>query len=181
MLLDYWGYNTISFFAPNTSYASQSEYNKEGVELKYMIKTLKDNGIEGVSFEQADCLNMHFADSTFHAVTVAFGVRNFEDLQQGYRQMYRVMRPGGMLCVVELSTPRNRFIRWFYDIYTLRIIPAIGALKSGDRSAYRYLPLSIAAVPQGDDMLALMRNAGFSQCNVKRLTLGTCSIYTAVK
>jgi demethylmenaquinone methyltransferase/2-methoxy-6-polyprenyl-1,4-benzoquinol methylase len=120
-------------------------------------------------------------DSTFDAVTVAFGVRNFEHLQQGYEEMARVLRPGGMLCVLELSTPRNRVIRWFYDLYTLHIIPAIGGLKSGDKSAYRYLPQSIAAVPQGDDMLQLMRNAGLHDTCCKRLTLGTCTIYTAVK
>lgn len=144
-------------------------------------KKVAEKGVTGVTFSRTDCLNMDFARDTFHAVTVAFGVRNFEDLLQGYKQMYRVIKPGGMLCVLELSTPRNAIVRWFYDIYTLHIIPAIGALKSGDRNAYRYLPLSIAAVPQGDDMLALMHSAGFDRCEVTRLTLGTCSIYTAVK
>ena len=120
-------------------------------------------------------------NSAFDAVTVAFGVRNFEHLQQGYEEMARVLKPGGMLCVLELSTPRNRIIRWFYDLYTLHIIPAIGGLKSGDKSAYRYLPQSIAAVPQGDEMLQLMRNAGLRDTSCKRLTLGTCTIYTAVK
>ena len=95
--------------------------------------------------------------------------------------MLRVLKPGGMLCVIELSTPRNRVIRWFYDIYTLHIIPWAGSLKSGDSSAYRYLPQSIAAVPQGDEMLAIMREAGFTGCKVKRLTLGTCSIYTGIR
>ena len=137
--------------------------------------------LTNISFNQADCLSMSFDDDSFDVVTVAFGVRNFEDIEQGYRQMYRVLRKGGILSVVELSTPRNSIIRWFYDIYTLHIIPAIGSLKSGDRNAYRYLPLSIAAVPQGNDMLDIMRRVGFSQCRVQRLTLGTCSIYTAIK
>ena len=92
-----------------------------------------------------------------------------------------MLKPGGMLCVLELSTPTNRLIRWFYDLYTLHIIPAIGSVKSGDKSAYRYLPQSIAAVPQGDDMLQLMRNAGLSETKCRRLTFGTCSIYTAIK
>ncbi|MBR5030811.1 MAG: bifunctional demethylmenaquinone methyltransferase/2-methoxy-6-polyprenyl-1,4-benzoquinol methylase UbiE [Muribaculaceae bacterium] len=133
-----------------------------------------------ISVQQGDCLALPFQDGEFDAVTVAFGVRNFEHLLQGYKQMSRVLRPGGMLCVIELSTPRNRVVRWFYDIYTLHIIPWIGALKSHDRSAYRYLPKSIAAVPQGDDMLAIMREAGFADCQVKRLTFGTCSIYTGL-
>lgn len=131
-----------------------------------------------LTVQQGDCLAMPFEDGSFDAVTVAFGVRNFEHLLQGYQQMHRVLRPGGVLCVVELSTPRNRLVRWFYDLYTLHIIPWMGSLKSGDRSAYRYLPQSIAAVPQGEDMLAIMREAGFVDCKVKRLTLGTCSIYT---
>lgn len=136
---------------------------------------------QAITFEQGDCLNLPMPDETFDAVTVAFGVRNFEHLQQGYQEMARVLKPGGMLCVLELSTPTNPVIRWFYDLYTLHIIPAIGSMKSGDKSAYRYLPQSIAAVPQGDDMLQLMRNAGLREAKFKRLTLGVCTIYTAVK
>ena len=132
---------------------------------------------DAITVQQGDCLALPFEDGSFDAVTVAFGVRNFEHLLQGYKEMHRVLEPGGTLCVVELSTPRNRVVRWFYDLYTLHIIPWMGSLKSGDRSAYRYLPQSIAAVPQGDDMLAIMREAGFTNCKVKRLTLGTCSIY----
>lgn len=131
-----------------------------------------------ITLLQGDCLELPFDDCMFDAVTVAFGVRNFEHLLKGYRQMHRVLAPGGMLCVIELSIPENRIIRWFYDLYTLHIIPWAGALKSGDSNAYRYLPLSIAAVPQGNDMLNIMREAGFNDCKVKRMTFGTCSIYT---
>ena len=145
-------------------------------------RKVKENGLEeNITFEQGDCMALSMQDCTFDAVTVAFGVRNFEHLQQGYREMARVLRPGGMLCVLELSTPTNRLIRWFYDLYTLHIIPAIGSIKSGDKSAYRYLPKSIAAVPQGDDMLQLMRDAGLRETSFKRLTLGVCTIYTAYK
>lgn len=145
-------------------------------------RKIQERGMsDAITLLQADCLDMPFRDGEFDAVTVAFGVRNFEHLQQGFEQMHRVLSPGGMLCVIELSTPRNTVIKWFYDLYTLHIIPWVGALKSHDRSAYRYLPLSIAAVPQGDDMLNIMRQAGFNHCKVKRLTLGTCSIYTALK
>ena len=143
---------------------------------------VKAKGLENtISFEQGDCMALPMQDNTFDAVTVAFGVRNFEHLQQGYQEMARVLRPGGMLCVLELSTPTNKLIRWFYDLYTLHIIPAIGSIKSGDKSAYRYLPNSIAAVPQGDDMLQLMRNAGLKEATFRRLTLGVCTIYIAVK
>ena len=134
---------------------------------------------DAITVQQGDCLEMPFENGEFDAVTVAFGVRNFEHLLQGYQQMHRVLKRGGVLCVIELSTPSNRVVRWFYDLYTLHIIPWFGALKSHDKSAYRYLPLSIAAVPQGDDMLAIMREAGFKDCKVKRMTFGTCSIYLA--
>lgn len=142
-------------------------------------KVVKHGLQDAITLQQGDCLALPFNDGDFDAVTVAFGVRNFEHLLQGYEQMHRVLAPGGVLCVVELSTPRNRVVRWFYDLYTLHIIPWFGALKSHDKSAYRYLPLSIAAVPQGDDMLAIMREAGFKGCKVRRMTLGTCSIYFA--
>lgn len=145
-------------------------------------RKVKERGLDqAITFEQGDCLAMRFDDETYDAVTVAFGVRNFEHIDQGYREMYRVLRPGGMLCVVELSTPTNPLIRWFYDLYTLHIIPFVGSLKSHDKSAYRYLPLSIAAVPQGEAMLDIMRSVGFEDCQVKTLTFGTCSIYTARK
>ena len=145
-------------------------------------RKVKEKGLEDtISFEQGDCMALPMQDNSFDAVTVAFGVRNFEHLQQGYREMARVLRPGGMLCVLELSTPTNPVIRWFYDIYSLHIIPAIGSMKSGEKSAYRYLPQSIAAVPQGDDMLQLMRDAGLHDTTFKRLTLGVCTIYTATK
>ena len=150
--------------------------------LDEACRKVKEKGLEqDITFRQDDCMALHLEDETMDAVTVAFGVRNFEHLQQGYREMARVLKPGGMLCVLELSTPTNPLIRWFYDLYSMHIIPWIGSLKSGDKNAYRYLPQSIAAVPQGDDMLQLMRNAGLHNTAYKRLTLGVCTIYTAVK
>ena len=150
--------------------------------LDEAVRKVKQKGLDGaITFEQGDCMALRMKDETFDAVTVAFGVRNFEHLQQGYREMARVLKPGGMLCVLELSTPTHPLIRWFYDLYTLHIIPWLGSLKSGDKSAYRYLPQSIAAVPQGDDMLQLMRNAGLREATFKRLTLGVCTIYVGIK
>lgn len=150
--------------------------------LDEACRKVKEKGLENaISFEQGDCMALEMEDASFDAVTVAFGVRNFEHLQQGYSEMARVLRPGGILCVLELSTPTNPIIRWFYDLYTLHIIPWIGSKKSGEKSAYRYLPESIAAVPQGDDMLQLMRNAGLHDATCKRLTLGVCTIYSAKK
>lgn len=134
-----------------------------------------------ISFEEGDCLALHFDDNTFDAVTVAYGVRNFEHLEQGYREMFRVLSPGGVLCVVELSTPTSRFIKLLYDFYTRTLIPLAGRLISHDKRAYSYLPESIAAVPQGNEMLDIMRRAGFTNCLYRRLTFGTCTIYIGEK
>ena len=132
-----------------------------------------------MTFRTADCLRLPMADATYDVVTAAYGVRNFEHLLQGYREMYRVLRPGGTLCVIELSTPTSPLVRPFYRLYTRHIIPLVGRMVSHDVRAYSYLPESIAAVPQGESMLALMREAGFSATEHHPLTFGVCTIYLA--
>lgn len=134
-----------------------------------------------VSLHQADCLSLPSADNSADAVTVAYGVRNFAHLLEGYREMHRILRPGGLLCVLELSTPRGRITAPLYRFYTRCIIPMAGRLISRDKRAYTYLPESIAAVPQGPDMCALMAEAGFRQCRFHSMTFGACTMYTAVK
>jgi len=139
-------------------------------------------GLDGViTMQRADCLALPFGDNSFDCVTVAYGVRNFERLADGYREMARVLRPGGLLCVIELSTPRGRLTRPLYNLYTRHIIPALGRLVSHDTGAYSYLPQSIAAVARGDDMCALMRDAGLTDTAWRPMTFGTCTIYTARK
>lgn len=131
-----------------------------------------------VKFETGDCLQLPFPDESFDAVTVAFGVRNFENLALGYSEIARVLRPGGIVLVLELSTPTSKIIRPLYDLYAGKVIPSVGKTVSKDSRAYTYLPESIAAVPQGDEMLALMRGAGLEETECRRLTFGVCSIYT---
>ena len=158
-----------------------------GIDLsKGMIaigeKKVAEAGFDNIiNFVAGDCLKLPFNEAQFDCITVAYGVRNFEHLDQGYREMYRVLRPGGVLCVIELSTPTSPIVKPFYRLYTRFIIPTMGRLVSKDVRAYSYLPESIAAVPQGNDMLQLMRDAGFSNCSFTRLTFGTCTIYMAVK
>jgi demethylmenaquinone methyltransferase/2-methoxy-6-polyprenyl-1,4-benzoquinol methylase len=134
-----------------------------------------------ITLQKADCLNLPFADNTFDAVTVAYGVRNFEHLDKGYAEMARVLRKGGMLCVIELAVPTGAVVRPFYNLYTRRIIPAIGLMISSDSRAYTYLPESIAAMPGGKQMLNIMEQAGLSNARLTLLTFGTCAIYTAIK
>lgn len=170
-----------------TLYKRLSPDHVEGIDLSENMlavareKVARKGWDNHISFTQGDCLDLPQDDESADAVTVAFGVRNFENLLKGYQQMWRVLRPGGSLVVLELSTPRNRVTRWFYDLYTLHLIPWVGGLKSHDRDAYRYLPRSIAAVPQGDAMLSLMAEAGFTDGHCRRMTFGTCSLYTATK
>lgn len=145
-------------------------------------RKIHEAGLESrITLTAGDCLNMPFADGVFDAVTVAYGVRNFENLLRGYGEMLRVLRPGGTITVIELSTPASPLIRPLYNLYTRHIIPAVGRLVSKDVRAYSYLPESIAAVPQRDAMTALMRQAGFDNAQWRQLTFGTCIIYTAVK
>lgn len=135
-----------------------------------------------IELRTGDCL----ADSCIpagdaDAVTVAFGVRNFADLPAGYRAMHRMLRPGGMLCVIELATPPSALLRPFYNLYAGHIIPMLGKAISGDVEAYRYLPATIAAVPRGRAMLDMMAQAGFANLRYIDLTFGVCCIYTGTK
>lgn len=145
-------------------------------------KKVIDAGLSNkIELVQGDCLALPFADDNFDCITVAYGVRNFERLEAGYKEMLRTLKKGGMLCVIELSTPTSPIVRPIYKFYTRHIIPFVGRLVSKDVRAYSYLPESIAAVPQGNEMLALMQNAGFADCKYRPLTFGTCTIYTAFK
>lgn len=134
-----------------------------------------------ISLQVADCLNLPFADNTYHCVTVAYGVRNFAHLAQGLTQMLRVLKPGGMLCIIELSTPTSPLVKPLYRFYTGVIIPFAGRLVSRDVSAYSYLPQSIAAMPQGQQMARILADCGYEQVKFRPLTFGVCTIYTATK
>ncbi|MBD5346211.1 MAG: bifunctional demethylmenaquinone methyltransferase/2-methoxy-6-polyprenyl-1,4-benzoquinol methylase UbiE [Bacteroides sp.] len=132
-----------------------------------------------IELQVADCLALPFADGCMDCVTAAFGVRNFADLAAGYREMARVTRPGGLLCVLELSTPRGIITGPLYRLYTRTLIPAVGRLVSHDTRAYSYLPESIEAVPQGKDMVALIESNGWVSACATPLTFGACTVYTA--
>lgn len=134
-----------------------------------------------VSFAREDCTALSFADATFDAVTVAFGVRNFEHLDIALGEMCRVLRPNGHLVILELSTPDRFPMKQLFTLYSKVVMPLIGKLISKDNSAYTYLPESIRAFPQGEVMQRSIRNAGFSQVRFRRLTFGICTLYVATK
>lgn len=139
-------------------------------------------GLQGkVSMEQGDCEHLRFADGTFDRVSVAFGVRNFEHLEDGLREMLRVLRPGGKLVILELSVPANPVIRFFYKLYALHLLPAVGSKVSGNRSAYRYLPASVLRFPGPAVFTGMMKDCGFSAVRTKALTFGICRMYSGHK
>ena len=143
---------------------------------------VKDAGLEGrISFAKEDCTALTFPDNRFDAITVAFGVRNFEDLDKGLREMHRVLDTDGKLVILELSEPDWFPMKQLYALYSKVVIPTLGKLLSKDRSAYTYLPQSIKAFPHGEVMKEIILKAGFREANFKRLTLGICTLYTATK
>lgn len=143
-------------------------------------RKVAERGLDGrISLTTGDCLALPFPDNSFDCITCAYGVRNFENLAAGYKEMERVLRPGGLLVVLELSTPPSPVVKPFYTLYTRFLIPTVGRMVSKDTRAYSYLPESIAAVPQREEMCRVMRDAGLTDCRYIPLTFGTCTIYTA--
>lgn len=132
------------------------------------------------AFGKADSLDMPFHNETFDLITVAYGVRNFSNLTSGIKEMKRVLKTGGVLCIIELSCPQGPITSPLYNLYSKKIIPAAGKLVSGDSRAYSYLPESIAACPQREDMAALLRSAGFRHIVWKSLTFGAVTYYIAL-
>lgn len=144
-------------------------------------KVAEAGAAHAITLLKADSLAMPFADASFDCITAAYGVRNFADIAAGYREMHRVLAPGGTLAVLELSTPRGAITGPLYKLYTRFVIPTVGRIISRDTRAYSYLPESIAAVPQGADMLALMEQAGFTNTRLRRFAFGACTLYLASK
>ncbi len=134
-----------------------------------------------ISFRREDCMQLSFADGSFDAVTAAFGIRNFKDLDTCLRELHRVLRPGGHLSIVELSAPVRPPMSWFFKIYSHTLLPLYARMVSKDKSAYRYLISSIEAFPQGEEMTQILRKAGFEQVTFRRLTFGVCTMYLATK
>ena len=132
-----------------------------------------------IAFGKGDSLSLPFHDGAFNLVTVAYGVRNFSDLKQGILEMRRVLALGGILCIIELSTPERGLTKSLYDFYAGKIIPMIGKKVTGDKRAYSYLPESIKACPQRDDMAALLYASGFTNVNWKSLSFGALTYYIA--
>lgn len=143
---------------------------------------IKNEGLENmITLETGDSENMRFADNSFDAVTVAFGVRNYENLEKGLTEMLRVLRPGGRVVILEFSKPHIFPFKQLYNSYFKYVLPAIGRLTSRDIRAYTYLFESVQVFPEGDDFLNILTKIGYQNPVCERLTLGICSIYSATK
>lgn len=136
---------------------------------------------EKIKFEKQDCTNLQLPDNSFDVAIVAFGVRNFENLDKGLLEILRILRPGGKLMILELTKPEYFPMKQAYYIYSKLVIPTIGKIISKSNTAYNYLPKSIAAFPQGKTMSAILTKNGFSNSIFKRFTCGICTMYIGTK
>ncbi|MCF6359870.1 MAG: bifunctional demethylmenaquinone methyltransferase/2-methoxy-6-polyprenyl-1,4-benzoquinol methylase UbiE [Cyclobacteriaceae bacterium] len=149
------------------------EVGRKKIEAKKLDNLIK--------MQLGDSENLAFEDNFFDAVTVAFGVRNYENLKLGLSEMFRVMKPGGHVVIIEFSKPSGFPIKQLYNFYFKAILPTIGKLISKDQSAYTYLPESVSAFPYGDKFLDIMNEVGFTETKAIPLTLGISSIYWGSK
>lgn len=134
-----------------------------------------------IQFTAGSALEMPFADNEFEALTCAYGVRNFSDLDKGLCEMQRVLKPGGQLVILEFSYPQNPLIRWVYDLYFSHIMPLLGRIISKDAGAYTYFLHSVKSFIWGEEMLEHLRQAGFTDAHYRTMTLGITTLYTATK
>ena len=150
--------------------------------MKIGRQMVKEKGLDStIAFEKEDCLSLSYSNDSFDAVTAAFGIRNFANLDKGLQEMCRVLKTGGHLSIVELTTPVSFPMKQFFHIYSHTVLPLYGRIISRDSSAYSYLTKTIEAFPQGERMVEILKNAGFSDASFKRLTFGICTMYFATK
>lgn len=154
-----------------------SEGMLQGARKKFPTEV---NGTS-ISFIKGDSENLPFSDNEFDAETVAFGVRNFENTLKGLSEMYRVLKPGGKVVVLEFSKPASFPFRNIYQFYFRNLLPLFGRMVSKDKEAYTYLPQSVSSFPERENFTAIMESAGFRECSFQTLTFGVVSIYTGIK
>ena len=151
-----------------------------GVDISGEMLSIARQKTASANLQTGDAESLPFADNAFDAVTCAFGIRNFEHLEQGLGEMVRVLKPDGKMVILELATPDSVIIRPFYNIYTKHIIPWLGSRIAGNRDAYTYLPESIARFPKGPAMLKILNSIGM-HATQKKFLFGVCRMYRCDK
>ncbi len=150
--------------------------------LNIGIEKIKKKNLQDIiEFKEGDSENLEFDNAFFDGITVAFGVRNFENLNKGLSEMFRVLKPGGKLVVLEFSKPKTFPIKQVYNFYFKVILPFFGKLISKDSSAYTYLPESVSQFPERDEFISELKKVGFKECEFKTLSFGISSLYVANK
>lgn len=144
-------------------------------------KAKKEGLTNIIHFQKDDCMSLSITSSSVDAVTAAFGIRNFQDLEKGLTEMYRILKPGGHLSIVELTQPCHFPMKQLFKIYSHTFLPIYGKIISRDTGAYQYLTATIEAFPQGELMVDILRKVGFSKASFTRLTFGICTMYYAEK
>lgn len=145
------------------------------------VKVKDENLQDQIEMIQGDAENMPFEDNSFDVITVSFGVRNFENLEKGLNEIYRVLKPGGKFIILEFSQPESFPMKQLYGFYSRSILPRIGKKISKDQSAYTYLPDSVQAFPYGNEMKKILKKSNFVNPYDKKLTFGIASIYESKK
>lgn len=153
----------------------------EGMMSQVTEKARKAGVLSKISLMVADGENLPFDEGSFHRVTCAFGIRNFEHKEQGLSEFHRVLKPGGKVVILELSVPRNKVSRWIYDLYFMHVLPWIGGKISGDANAYKYLPASVHAFPAPKQFMDMMKEAGFKKVSHRYFSFGLCRMFTGEK
>jgi len=134
-----------------------------------------------IPFVESDAMDLSYADNSFHAVTIAFGLRNLSNVEDGLGELCRVLKPGGKLAVLEFSSPVIPGFRGLFNFYFAHVLPRIGGLISGERGAYEYLPDSVSKFPDQKRLAALMEEKGFSRVSYTNLTGGIAAIHIGTK
>jgi len=150
--------------------------------LDVMARKVKEAGLEDKIFaEQGNSEMMRFASGSFDCVTIAFGIRNFENREKALKEILRVLKIGGRLVILELSVPSDPIARWAYNLYFTKILPLVGGKISGNKAAYKYLPASVLKFPGKKEWMATMKRCGYVNVSHKSFTLGVCRMYIGEK
>jgi len=136
---------------------------------------------QSICLQKGDAEEIAFPDSSFDGITVSFGARNFQNLEKGISEIYRVLKPGGKLVILEFSRPEKGFFLPFYAVYLRFVAPRIGRVFSGNAEAYKYLNDSVNAFPEGNTFTGILDKAGYQQTRLRKLSMGICTIYTGIK